>query len=77
MYAWGTAEPKLLSAMGSECLDRPVTDRDLEVVVRHYRANHQAVPMRELDYFDTRETDEDAVAEAAMCRMGGKRLSHQ
>jgi hypothetical protein len=58
-------------------LDPLVTHRDLEVVIRHYRANYQAVPMRELDYFATRESDEDAVGEAAMCSMGGKRLSHQ
>ena len=49
----------------------------LRTVVDHYEAVNRSKPLEELRYFATRSTDEEAVGEAAMCRINGKRLSHQ
>jgi hypothetical protein len=54
-----------------------VTFHELATVVRHYKANHQHVPVAELDYFRSHASDEEAVGDAAMCRVNGKKLSHQ
>jgi hypothetical protein len=54
-----------------------MTSREFEADVRHYRSHHRHVPIAELDYFASRRTDEDAVFEAAMSRIAGRKLSHQ
>lgn len=49
----------------------------LGVVVAHYNSFNRATPIAELDYFSAQPSFEEAISEAALCRVRGKRLSHQ
>ncbi len=59
------------------CFDDAVNRADLAAIVKDYRSRHRRVALAELEYFSSRASDEEAVSEAVLSRINGKKLSHQ